>query len=73
MTSVSAHASLGKRGCPSNTKNATDADLKCSKKRDRETAVSDSAEPGDFSNFPDIDPKTVAVLKPQGIAGLFPI
>jgi hypothetical protein len=44
-----------------------------SKKRDRETAVSDSAEPGDFSNFPDIDPKTVAVLKPQGIAGLFPI
>ena len=28
MTSVQAHASLGKRGCPSKTKNASDSDLK---------------------------------------------
>lgn len=44
-----------------------------SKKRDRETAASESGEPGDFSNYPDIDPKTVQVLKAKGICSLFAI
>jgi hypothetical protein len=44
-----------------------------SKKRDRDTAPSESTEPGDFSNYPDIDPKTVTALKAKGICSLFAI
>lgn len=74
MSSINAHTSLGKRGCPSKSKMIDDKEIKCSKKRDRETAVSENiAEPGDFSHYPEIDPKTIQVLKTKGICSLFPI
>jgi ATP-dependent RNA helicase DDX21 len=51
--------------------------LTASKKRDskdaRDTQPSESGNPGDFSNFPNIDPKTVIALKSRGIVNLFPI
>jgi len=71
------HASLGKRGNPTDS-NQPDMKPSASKKRDsksnRDTQASDNGGgPGDFSNFPDIDPKTVTTLKSRGILNLFPI
>ena len=78
--------SLGKRGNPSDAVIDAKASGKfiyfsyllfsIQKKRlkaARDTQASDSTNPGDFSNFPNIHPHTITTLKGRGIVNLFPI